>query len=381
LDFTRECGSINPAPNVAGSKSIRRHVRPDQQEALHQLTSWTNSTAYLTCTVATSKGVPCWQVVIMSDWNSPVTTTEEPTGTVAASTPKRFARTAPLSSVRIMQPDSTPSEMVPVSSVTVPPAFVESPGGFPVVTEPDVPDGLSAVVLDETTAVPVEGTADALRLDDPDEGVEGAEDPHAATPKATSDRHTITVVRLTVRWVKLVVSNFFTRRTLDDPRSPCDGFGGTSERARRSASLVPKAWRQTQALPAPTHAQIPSVVGRAVMGSIEDVRELASVLPRSVEAIVRDRVKFRIGRIVYLAFSRDESMMGFAFPKEERAAMIAAEPARYLLPSAGDLRYNWLELRMELFERDELREIVLDAWQFVVPKTVVAAYFQNNRPH
>ena len=137
----------------------------------------------------------------------------------------------------------------------------------------------------------------------------------------------------------------------------------------------------TQALPARTNARIPSVVGRAVMGSIEDVRELASVLPRSVEAIVRDRVKFRIGRIVYLAFSRDESMMGFAFPKEERAAMIAAEPARYVLPSTGDLRYNWLELRMEPFERDELREIVLDAWLFVVPKTVVAAYFQNNRPH
>ena len=117
------------------------------------------------------------------------------------------------------------------------------------------------------------------------------------------------------------------------------------------------------------------------MGSIEDVRELASVLPRSVEAIVRDRVKFRIGRIVYLAFSRDESMMGFAFPKEERAAIIAAEPTRYVLPSAGDLRYNWLELRMESFERDELREIVLDAWQLVVPKTVAAAYFQDNYLH
>jgi len=116
------------------------------------------------------------------------------------------------------------------------------------------------------------------------------------------------------------------------------------------------------------------------MGTIDDVRELASVLPRSVEAIVRDRVKFRIGRIVYLAFSRDESIMGFAFPKEERAAMLAAEPDRYVLPSAGDLRYNWLELRMELFDRDELREIVLDAWQLVVPKTVAAAYFHQREP-
>jgi len=238
--FIRESGSLNPAPIVAGSKSIRRHMRPDDQEALHPLTSCTNYTSYLTCTAATSKGSPCWQVVIMSGWNWPVITTEEPMVTIAASTPKRFARTAPFSSVRIMQPDSTPSEMVPVSSVTVPPAFEESLGGF-VVAGPDVPGGLSAVVLDETTAVPVEGSAEAVGLDDPDEGSDGAEDPHAATPKATSDRHTVTVVRLTVRWVKLVVSNLVTRRTLDDLRSPCDGFGGTSGRARRSASLVPWA--------------------------------------------------------------------------------------------------------------------------------------------
>ena len=117
--------------------------------------------------------------------------------------------------------------------------------------------------------------------------------------------------------------------------------------------------------------------GRAGMGTIEDVRELASVLPRSVEAVVRDRVKFRIGRIVYLAFSRDECMMGFAFPKEERASMIAADPVRYILPSTGDLRYNWLELRLEFFERNELHEIVLDAWQLVVPKSVAAAYFDS----
>ena len=53
------------------------------------------------------------------------------------------------------------------------------------------------------------------------------------------------------------------------------------------------------------------------------VRELALSLPRSYEALVRGRVKFRVGRIVYLAFSRDEELMGFAFPKEEREALIA----------------------------------------------------------
>lgn len=41
------------------------------------------------------------------------------------------------------------------------------------------------------------------------------------------------------------------------------------------------------------------------MVTIDEVRELAGSLPRSEEALVRDRVKFRVGRIVYLAFSRD----------------------------------------------------------------------------
>ena len=41
-------------------------------------------------------------------------------------------------------------------------------------------------------------------------------------------------------------------------------------------------------------------------------------LPRTTEALVAGRVKFRVGRIVYVAFSRDETVMGFGFPKEQR---------------------------------------------------------------
>ena len=61
------------------------------------------------------------------------------------------------------------------------------------------------------------------------------------------------------------------------------------------------------------------------MVTIDDVRELALTLPRSYEVLVRDRVKFRVGRIVYLAFSRDETLMGFGFPKELREGLIASD--------------------------------------------------------
>jgi hypothetical protein len=108
--------------------------------------------------------------------------------------------------------------------------------------------------------------------------------------------------------------------------------------------------------------------------TIDDVRAIASDLPRSYEVLVRDRVKFRVGRIVYLAFSRDETVMGFAFPKEEREALIASEPHKFLMPRVSDQRYQWVEVRLAVIDRVELREIVLDAWRMVVPKRVAAEH-------
>jgi hypothetical protein len=110
------------------------------------------------------------------------------------------------------------------------------------------------------------------------------------------------------------------------------------------------------------------------MATIEEVRELAVSLPRSYEALVRDRVKFRVGRIVYLAFSRDETLMGFAFPKEEREALIASEPDKFMMPKRSDLRYNWVVVRLSAIDDVEMREIVLEAWRMVVPKRVAAAH-------
>ena len=87
------------------------------------------------------------------------------------------------------------------------------------------------------------------------------------------------------------------------------------------------------------------------MVTIDDVRAVASTLPRSYEVFVQGRVKFRVGRIVYLAFSRDETLLGFAFPKEWRDALVETEPHKYMLPRPSDLRYNWVVVR--LAELDE----------------------------
>lgn len=106
------------------------------------------------------------------------------------------------------------------------------------------------------------------------------------------------------------------------------------------------------------------------MVTVEDVRGLASTLPRAYEAVVRDRIKFRVGSIVFVSFSRDEELMGFAFPKEEREDLVAARPDTFQLPVAGDMRYNWVVVRLSKIDLEEMNELVIDAWQMVVPKFV-----------
>jgi hypothetical protein len=110
---------------------------------------------------------------------------------------------------------------------------------------------------------------------------------------------------------------------------------------------------------------------------MEEVQEFARTLPRSTEAFVRGRVKFRIGRIVYLSFSRDETVMGFAFPKEWRDALVSSEPEKFSMPDSCDLRYNWVHVRLAAIDEPEMRELVLDAWAMVVPKRVAAAYARS----
>ena len=105
---------------------------------------------------------------------------------------------------------------------------------------------------------------------------------------------------------------------------------------------------------------------------IDDVRDLTAGLPRSYEVFVRGRIEFCVGQIVYLAFSRDETLMGFAFPKEEREAALETYPDKFLRPKPADMRYQWLVVRLEAIDEDELRELVFDAWRMVVPKKLAA---------
>jgi hypothetical protein len=111
--------------------------------------------------------------------------------------------------------------------------------------------------------------------------------------------------------------------------------------------------------------------------TVDDVRAYALTLPRAHEAFVRGRVKFRVGRIVFLDFSRDETIMGFGFPKDWRQALVETEPEKFLLPGQSDMRYHWVCVRLEAIDEAEMRELVLNAWAMVVPKSISAPFAQR----
>lgn len=117
----------------------------------------------------------------------------------------------------------------------------------------------------------------------------------------------------------------------------------------------------------------PAATVRAMV-DLEDVRRVASELPRTSEHLIHDRVTFRCGRLVYVRVSRDERSMGFGCPREEREALVAAQPETFFLPAPSDMKYQWVRVWLGAIDRAELRELVTDAWRLVVPRRFAEAH-------
>ncbi len=83
---------------------------------------------------------------------------------------------------------------------------------------------------------------------------------------------------------------------------------------------------------------------------------------------MRGRWKFRVGSIVYVAFSADELTMGFGFPKAERDGLVASAPDTFFLPGGSDLRFHWVCAVLPRLDEAEMRELVTDAWRMCTPK-------------
>jgi hypothetical protein len=104
------------------------------------------------------------------------------------------------------------------------------------------------------------------------------------------------------------------------------------------------------------------------MVTADDVRAVGLALPRAYERMIGGRWKLKVKQIVFCAFSKDETLMGFGFPKAERDGLIASDPETFFLPPTRDLRYQWVCAHLGRLDQEEMRELVVDAWRMCTPK-------------
>lgn len=104
------------------------------------------------------------------------------------------------------------------------------------------------------------------------------------------------------------------------------------------------------------------------MVTADDVRRVGLALPRAYEFHTGGRAKLKVRQIVFVGFTKDETAMGFGYPKDARDGLIESDPATFFLPPARDLRYQWVCAWLARLDPVEMRELVTDAWRMCTPK-------------
>jgi len=104
------------------------------------------------------------------------------------------------------------------------------------------------------------------------------------------------------------------------------------------------------------------------MTTADAVRRVGLALPRTYESFTGGRYKLKVRQIVYVGFSKDESRMGFGYPRAARDSLVESDPGTFFLPTGGDLRYQWVCAHLDPLDETEMRELVTDAWRMCTPR-------------
>jgi len=60
--------------------------------------------------------------------------------------------------------------------------------------------------------------------------------------------------------------------------------------------------------------------------------------------------------------------------RSSREHLVSSRPETFQLPSESDMRYQWVVAKMAALDRDEMEELVIDAWRMCVPKGVAREF-------
>jgi hypothetical protein len=105
----------------------------------------------------------------------------------------------------------------------------------------------------------------------------------------------------------------------------------------------------------------------------EDVRELALRFPGTEESTSYGTPAIRARKALLARLRDDDGTLVLRVDFEERLALVHEQPRIFFVTPHYD-DYPFVLVRLAAVDRDELAELLEEAWRAVAPKRVVAAY-------
>jgi hypothetical protein len=112
--------------------------------------------------------------------------------------------------------------------------------------------------------------------------------------------------------------------------------------------------------------------------TFEAVRELAGELPGAAEGTSYGTPAFRVGGKLFVRQHDNGESLVIRIDHDQRAMRMRAAPEIYYITDHY-LNYPWMLVRLSAVDRDDLRDLLEDAWRLVAPQRFLSAKASDRR--
>lgn len=106
------------------------------------------------------------------------------------------------------------------------------------------------------------------------------------------------------------------------------------------------------------------------------VCKLAMALPEAEERPTWETITFRVRNRIFAMFGDDRKAIWVKSVHDEQRALIAEDPDTFFSPPYVGPS-GWVGVRFRTADRDELKELLIEAWRLTAPRRLVTAFDQG----
>jgi hypothetical protein len=103
------------------------------------------------------------------------------------------------------------------------------------------------------------------------------------------------------------------------------------------------------------------------------VRAIALALPDTEERETWETATFRVRNRIFAMFADRERAIWIKATHDEQRALTEMDPGTYFVPPYVGPN-GWVGARVAAADREELRELLTEAWRMTAPKRLVRAF-------